>query len=89
MSDQYPTSVELHRWAETQPWGHKVSPRFISPDLIKAWNRAHPERPYVKSEAYHGTTGGYNNQGCRCDACRRAHTDRQRDVRSANKDQPE
>lgn len=69
MTDQYPSNVEVHRWAETQPWGHKVSRTRMSRDLIRAWDKAHPDRPYVKSEAYHGTAGGYDNHGCRCRRC--------------------
>lgn len=69
MTDQYPSNVEVHAWAREQPWGHKVSSRAISRQLILAWDRAHPDRPYVRSEAYHGTEGGYVNHNCRCDRC--------------------
>jgi len=43
-------------------------PKFV----IIAWDRAHPDRPYVVSEAYHGTVSGYNSRHCRCDRCRAA-----------------
>lgn len=72
MTDQYPNNYEI------RAWGRKVNPR-ATPNrgalpiaLIAGWNRAHPDRPYVKREAYHGTIGGYNNHGCRCDRCREA-----------------
>ena len=29
-------------------------------------------------KAWHGTLGGYNNHGCRCDDCRKANTEAQR-----------
>lgn len=33
---------------------------------------------------WHGTLGGYNNHGCRCDDCRRAHREYQRKYRDAH-----
>lgn len=71
MSAQYPSNVEVHRWVEAQPWGHKASAARITPQMIKAWDKAHPDRPYVKAEAYHGTPTGYRYD-CKCDACREA-----------------
>lgn len=73
MSD-YPSNVEVHRWAEAQPWGHKVPKNGMGRELIAAWNRAHPGRLYVKAQAFHGTLGGYNSHHCRCDACTSAST---------------
>lgn len=70
----HPNNVEIHRWAEAQPWGHKVTSKGITNQLIAAWNKAHPDRPYVKSEAHHGTAGGYGSRGCRCRPCTDAAT---------------
>jgi len=75
-ADQHPSNVEVRRWAEAQPWGHKVSGTGGMPSqLIRAWDKAHPDRPYVKSQAHHGTPSGYHTQGCRCDRCTRAAVD--------------
>lgn len=66
----YPNNIEIRRWAQQQPWGHKVSETGQLPKgVVVAWNRAHPDRPYVAREAHHGTTGGYENRGCRCRRC--------------------
>lgn len=74
-TDIYPSSVEVRRWIEQQPWGHKVGSKGRFPvAAIKAWDRAHPDRPYKASEAYHGTIGGYKH-GCRCSRCTKAATD--------------
>jgi hypothetical protein len=33
------------------------------------------QRPYNAADPWHGTTGGYTNYCCRCDACRTAYRD--------------
>lgn len=68
-TDQYPSNAELRRWAMSKKAGASLSyvgglPRFV----ILAWNRAHPERPYVASQAHHGMRKGYE-KGCKCDRC--------------------
>lgn len=84
MSDQYPSNVEVHRWAQAQPWGHKVPGNWAvgatGRQIIAAWNKAHPDRPYVKAEAYHGTLSGYGMHNCRCERCTAANSARSRDV---------
>ena len=68
MNAQYPNARELRDWANAkqpgivQDKGHL--PRFV----ILAWDKAHPDRPYVKAQAHHGTARGYG-RGCRCDRC--------------------
>ena len=88
MNDQYPSNVEVHRWAQAQPWGHKVPMRnwragAVGRQIIAAWDKAHPDRPYVRSEAYHGTPSGYTKRDCRCERCTAAAADEKRERRRA------
>lgn len=69
MTEQYPNNTEIRAWAMS------VNPRAVSRRgqlsraVIAGWNKTHPDRPYVASEAYHGTTCGYVDYDCRCDRC--------------------
>jgi hypothetical protein len=79
----YPSNIEVRRWAEAK--GLPVHFQGMLPlSLIKAWDRAHPDRPFVKSEARHGTFSGYA-QGCRCDPCLETGRGREREARRARR----
>lgn len=69
---EYASAREVRDWANAkQPGtvrhtGH--FPRFV----ILAWNRAHPDRPYVEGKGWHGSVTGYTAKGCRCEPCTEA-----------------
>jgi hypothetical protein len=68
VTSQYPNFMEIRRWAQAK--GLPVSGVGKLPyGLIKAWDRAHPDRPFVKAEAHHGSATGYTQYGCRCEPC--------------------
>lgn len=72
MSDAnpYPTTDEIRQWAMSKKAGAGLSYSGPLPKaVIAGWNRTHPDRPYVRSEAYHGSTHGYINMNCRCAPC--------------------
>lgn len=83
MTDQYPNTTEIRRWAQAQSWGHKVADSGKMPwQVFPAWNKAHPARPYVKGQAHHGTARGYNDLRCHCDRCAEWARARERDIRA-------
>lgn len=49
------------------PLGDVSVPYAILADM------ARPDRPLDDDDPRHGTSNGYGNCGCRCDACRAAH----------------
>lgn len=66
----YPSNDEVRQWAMTKKAGAGMSYRgALSRAAIAGWDREHPDRPYVASEAYHGSTGGYTSHNCRCRPC--------------------
>lgn len=71
MSDsaKYPSNPEVRAWGMARKPDMVPNRGRLPNFLIIAWNRAHPDRPYVATEAYHGTTSGYWNRGCRCERC--------------------
>jgi hypothetical protein len=72
MTSQYPSTPEVRDWAMTVTPG-AVSMRGELPKVVIAgWNKTHPDRPYVKNQAHHGTPSGYNSRNCRCDRCMEA-----------------
>jgi hypothetical protein len=69
-TDQYPSSKELRTWAQSKRAGAGVGDLGALPNcVVLAWNRAHPERPYVRSQSHHGTWNGYSTKSCRCERC--------------------
>jgi hypothetical protein len=64
-TSKFPSAGELRQFARG-----KIATRGMIPNaLVKAWNRANPDRPYVKGENFHGTIEGYHNRACHCDRC--------------------
>jgi hypothetical protein len=68
-TSRYPNGPELRAWANDRQPGLIAAAGQLPRFLILAWNKAHPDRPYVPSQAHHGTPHGYSNKGCRCDRC--------------------
>lgn len=76
--------------AEVRAWGMERNPRALSAKgqlplaLVKAWNKAHPDRQFVKAEGFHGTPQGYMSRDCRCNRCleagRRYERERRRTI---------
>lgn len=83
-TEQYPNTLEIRRWAELKGLPVKYT-GALPIGLIKAWNKTHPERPFVKSQGAHGTVGGVND-GCRCDRCQEFADGYNRDVYAARKE---
>lgn len=44
--------------------------------------------PAVAEEKWHGTSGGYTNHSCRCDACKKAWATMVKDMRLRRKSAP-
>ena len=64
----YPNNEEVRAWADERYYGVPTRGRLPA-WVIEAWDAAHPKRKYVKSEAHHGTLGGYYQHGCTCNRC--------------------
>ena len=65
----YPTVAEVREWG--MKYYHGVHPSSRLPHwLIAEWDRHHPKRKYVASEAHHGSLYGYTKRKCKCDECR-------------------
>lgn len=67
-TSQYPNNAEVRAWADERFFD--VPTRGRLPGwVIEEWDKAHPVRKYVASEAYHGTLSGYTYRGCREECC--------------------
>lgn len=66
----FPSTQELRDWAMSKSAGRNLGRMGSLPHpVIAGWNKTHPERPFVKTEAFHGTLNGYLHRECRCDRC--------------------
>lgn len=65
---RYPSTLEIRRWAQARKPGHVGDLGHLPKVVIVAWNRTHPDRPYVGGQSFHATVNGYLD-GCRCIGC--------------------
>ena len=64
----YPNNEEVRAWADAR--FYDVPARGKLPAwVVEEWDKAHPKRKYVHSEAHHGTLGGTTQHGCTCLKC--------------------
>lgn len=64
----FPNYHELRQFAEAR--GVTVSRKHPPPpSLVAAWDKAHPDRPYVHSHRFHGTSAGRYFHRCSCARC--------------------
>jgi hypothetical protein len=65
----YPNNEEVRAWANDR-FGDVVRSRGRMPHwVVQEWNKTHPKRKYVKTQAHHGTLHGATYRKCSCAKC--------------------